>query len=176
MSLATQPSNPNFLSSIGFQFQIERLPNVNWHVTRANIPGMSLNRTDVQTPFRRFNAGADKLEYEDLSVSFKVAEDLSNWAEVHDWMVGIGFPNNFNQRRLLEEQGEARVGRGLRTDGTLIVLNSARVPIMELTFVDLIPNNLTPLEFNTQASIVEYVEATVTFDFQEYRARMLKNR
>ena len=39
----------------------------------------------------------DTLDFEDLEITFLVNEDLSNYREIHDWMIGIGFPKNNEQ-------------------------------------------------------------------------------
>ena len=39
----------------------------------------------------------DKLEYEDLTVTFIVDEYLENYTSLHEWMTAIGFPENREQ-------------------------------------------------------------------------------
>jgi hypothetical protein len=173
MSLATQPQTLNFLSQLEFRFTLERAPNVTWHLTRCNLPGININNVDVPTPFKRMNFDADKLEYGQLMLTFKVDEKFANWSEIYDWLIGIGFPNEFDQRRLLVRNGSQTQGRGVLTDGSLIILNSAKNPIIEIKFKDLKPTSLSDLEFTTQSSDVEFLECTATFDFQDYEPRLL---
>jgi len=159
-----QPSNKNMLSQLGFRFSVKRLPSVNFFASRVNMPGLTLNAVPVPTPFKVMHMAADKLEYGDLSVTFKVDEDMQNYLEIFDWLVGIGFPTKFDERKQLVKPN----GDGIFSDGTMIITSSAKNPNMEVTFRDLIPTSLSDLDFTTQSSDVDYLEATVTFKFLYY--------
>ena len=163
-SIQGQPSNKNMLSQIGFRFSVKRLPSVNFFASRVNMPGLTLSAVPVPTPFKALHMAADKLEYGDLTVTFKVDEDMQNYLEIFDWMVGIGFPTKFEERKQLAKPN----GDGIFSDGTMIITSSAKNPNMEITFRDLIPTSLTDLDFTTQSSDVDYLEATVTFKFLYY--------
>ena len=49
------------------------------------------------------------------------------------------------------------------SDGTLLILNSANKNNIEVRFRDLFPVVLSDLEFNSQESDINYIDATVTF-------------
>ena len=49
--LSNQPSNPQFLSPVGFNFSIRKLPNVNYFAQSINLPGVQLGETILPTPF-----------------------------------------------------------------------------------------------------------------------------
>ena len=49
------------------------------------------NATQV-TPLRDIPKPGTKLNYEDLTMTFIVDEDLANYQEIHGWLVGLGFP------------------------------------------------------------------------------------
>lgn len=160
------PTNKNQLSQLGFQFRVKKLPTTNFFVTRTNLPGLAGNPPGVATPFKIMPMAYDKLEYNDLSVTFKVDEDMKNWMEIFDWMVGIGFPTKFDERRLLEAQiGQ---GEGKFSDGALTVMTSAKNPNVQFMFKNLIPYSLSDLEFTTQDMDVNYLEATVNFRYLYY--------
>lgn len=169
-----QPENKNMLSQIGFRFSVKRLPSVSFFASRINMPGLTLNAVPVPTPFKVINMAADKLEYGEFSVTFKVDEDMGNYLEIFDWMVGIGFPTKFDERKQLVANGQNSPGTGIFSDGTLMINSSAKNPNMEVTFIDLLPVSLSDLDFTTQASDVDYLEATVSFKFLYYTITRLK--
>jgi hypothetical protein len=166
MSIATNtPSNANFLSPLGFKFQIKKAPNVNFFVQSVVMPSITLGTAYVPTPFTRQPFAGDHLEYGDLSVTFKMDEDLKSYMEIHNWLVGIGKPDNFDQYKDLTL---ADKGEGVYSDLTLTILSSAMRPIHEVVFMDAFPIDLTALAFDTRLSAVDYLEATCTFKFRKY--------
>ena len=46
----------------------------------------------------------DDLTYENLDVTFLVDEKLAKYREVHNWMVGIGFPQSRTQYGTLKQR------------------------------------------------------------------------
>ena len=74
----TQPDNKNFLSPIGFQFSIQKLPHVNYFVQSANIPEISLSEVERMSPFVRLPTPGTQLTFGSLELRFRVDEDLKN--------------------------------------------------------------------------------------------------
>lgn len=169
MANRNQPVNKNMLAGLGFTFNLRRAPGVNFFCSQVNVPGLVGNAPQIATPFKPIFRAYDKLEYNQLSLTFKVDEDMQNYLEIFDWMVGIGFPTKFEERKQLVKPN----GDGIFSDGTMIITSSAKNPNMEITFRDLIPTSLTDLDFTTQSSDVDYLEATVTFKFLYYTINRL---
>ena len=96
----TQPDNKNFLSPIGFQFSIQKLPHVNYFCQSANIPEITLSEVERMSPFIKLPTPGTQLTFGALSITFRVDEDLKNYKEMYNWMIGLGFPDNFEQRLL----------------------------------------------------------------------------
>ena len=159
------PKNKNQLSQLGFRFQIKKIPHVNFFINHVNLPGLTGQPPSSATPFKHMVLAYDKLEYKDLTITFKVDEDLRNYQEIQDWMIGVGFPIGFDQRKFLET---SRPLDGKFSDGTLIIQTSKKNKNVEFEFKDLIPYDLSDLEFNTTDTDVNYVEATVTFRYLYY--------
>jgi hypothetical protein len=97
--------NRNFLLHDKFNFQIARLPSVNFFVQDVVLPGVSIPDADTPSPLTKINNAGDHLIFEPLIVQFKIDEDMRNWYEIFNWMQGIGFPENFNQYADLKEFG-----------------------------------------------------------------------
>jgi hypothetical protein len=169
----TQPENKSFLSPIGFQFGIQKLPHVNYFCTAAGIPDISLGQVDtIDNTFIKLPTPGDKLTFGALNITFQVDEDLKNFKEIYDWMIGLGFPDNFQQ--------SAAIGRTLTTageiysDASLIILTGGNTPNIEVKYIDVYPVSLSALDFDLQATDIDYLKATATFAYRKYDLTTMK--
>ena len=56
----------------------------------------------------------------------------------------------------------------LFSDATLVVLTSKNNPIKEIRFRDVYPTNIGELQYDQQAGDVQYLTASVTFNYRGY--------
>jgi hypothetical protein len=168
----TTPTNKSFLSPLGFDFSIKKLPTTNFFVTRATIPGFTLGIAAAPTPFVRLPIPGDKIEFNDLQVTFKIDEDMKNYLEVFNWIMGLGFPDRYEQYAALKRKGKG-TGDGIYSDASLTILTSAMNPNMEFTFRNVFPYSLTDVDFTTSIADVEYLEATVGFRYELFTVSTL---
>ena len=164
-AITRTPTNKNFLSPLGFKFTIFKTPGVNYFVQAAAIPSLSLGRTETGTPFSRIKFPGDKLDYSDLNITFRVDEELRNYFELYSWMTQLGKPNDYSQYQTI---ANANRGEGIQSDATLIILSSAKNPIVEVNFKNLYPVSLSEVNFNTQMTDVDYIDVIATFAYETY--------
>ena len=50
-AILEQPENTNFLSPVGFDFKVKKLPTVNYFVQAINVPSVTLGQGNIPTPF-----------------------------------------------------------------------------------------------------------------------------
>ena len=188
-SLSRQPTKLDYASPTQFKFSIIKLPKVEYFCTAANIPGINLGGAPVQqTPFKDIPLPGDKLTYEPLQMTFLVDENLENFQEIHGWLVGLGFPRDYSEFQNLVSSGNDRfpakttqisneIGKvkygaantgGTYSDATLTVLSSKNNSQVEIRFRDVYPTGLTGLQYNQQAADVDYLTATVSFNYLIY--------
>lgn len=170
-SITNIPSNKNFLSPLGFKFTVKKTPGVNYFVQSASVPSMTLGSADVQTPFVKLPFAGDRITYGDFTITFRVDEELKNYLELHNWMVGLGKPKSFDQSKAL--YGQAGLGDGPYSDATLIILNSAKNPIMEVSFTNIFPSQLSELLFDTRNTQVAYIDCAATFVYESFTFKSL---
>ena len=177
MSATTNlPSNKNFLSPLGFTFSIKKTPNVNYFVQAATIPMLTLGQSDMQTPFVKLPIPGDHIEFGVLNITFRIDEEMRNYKEIFDWIIALGFPDNFGQfSSVATSRGKfgGRVtnpasGAGVYSDATLMILNSVKAPIIEVVFKNLYPTSLSSVDFDTKFTDVDYVEASATFAYESF--------
>lgn len=162
----------NFLSPIGFRFALQRAPNIEYYIQAATIPSLTASYITIPTPFSNLSFSPDKLEYGDFSLTFRVDEDMSNYLEIHNWLVGTAFPDNFTQHSNLvtREQGD---NSGVYSDATLTILNSTKNYNIEISFEDLFPTSISDIELDVRASDVNYSEATATFRYKRFTVSVI---
>lgn len=171
MALITdQPKNINFLSPLGFRFKLARTPNMNFFVTNAILPTITLGTISIPTPFKFIDIANNKLDYGDLQLTFMVDEDLETYLEIYNWLIAVGFPENFDQYKRLKD-----APRGSRettvSDATLTILTSDMMPNIEVQFEDLFPTSISDINFTVNETDVNYVTMTATFKYRIYKVK-----
>ena len=176
-AITNQPTNPQFLSPVGFNFNIRKLPNVNYFVQAVNLPGVQLGETPLNTPFHIIPTPGDHITYGEMAVTLKVDEDMENYIEIYNWLQYISFPESFAQSkevygndgmkgltglRNVQRTGRS-LGEGSVSDATLSVLNSASKPNLSITYQDVFPTSLSDVVFDSRQADIDYIEATATF-------------
>jgi hypothetical protein len=148
---------------------IKKTPNINWFIQSVNLPGLQLPVARVDTPFVRIPFSGDQIIFEDLRVTFRVDEEMTNYLELYNWFVGTGFPEEYSQYAGTSPSNSSFEKKSnIKSDGTLLVMNSKMNPVVEITFYDLAPIAISDIVFNTTLPDVNYIEATATFSYLRY--------
>ena len=181
------PSKFDYASPIQFRFKMTKLPNVEFFVQSANIPGITLGEVTMPTPLKDISMPGEKITYASLDVSFLVDENLNNYKELHDWITGIGFPQDHKQFSDLLATGSDRFSGstastsstgtstpqplsegGIYSDATLTVLNSKNIAKTEIRFQNVYPVTLGALSYDIKASDVSYISVQASFSYMYY--------
>ena len=187
--LARQPEQLDYASPTQFRFGVHQLPKVEFFTVGANLPGISAGTATQSTPFKDIPIMGEKIDYQNLSISFIVDEYLENYISLHEWMIGIGFPEKREQFRTyrdvtsntpagggtpkVDRIGKATADRALYSDAFLQILSNKNNPIVEVIFENLFPVSLSALDFSQAATDVEYIIATAEFAYQIYEIKTL---
>lgn len=163
--MATSPTNKNMLGQTGFRLVFDRLPNVTYFSQSAELPGASLGTILKNTPLIDYPIPGEKLTFDPFNVTFRVDEDMSNYVELFDWMVGITGVSSTEERRLYEASSR---NQSIYSDATLMILTSKYNPNLRIKFKNMFPESITNLRFDTTASDIEYLECTANFRYINY--------
>ena len=184
--LSRQPTQLDYADSTKFVFKINKLPLVEFFTTQINLPGISLGDVVIPSPFKEIPVQGHTLTYDNLEIQFIIDESFKNYIELHQWLVGIGFPKARTQFESFRQEnsdafptsnstkGEATNPgtpsgvQGMYGDATLVITSSKNNPSVEVRFSDLYPVALSGLAFNQQESDVTYLTATATFTYKLY--------
>lgn len=153
----------NYLSPVEFVVTVKRLPNVQFFTQKISVPSISMTGIERPTPFKPVYETGDRLTYNELNLSFIIDENMDNYREIFDWMVGLSFPESFDQYKTLKESDS-----GLKSDISLVIMNSHKNPNIEITFKDCFPTNLSEISLDTTSQDVQYPEASASFVYNSY--------
>jgi hypothetical protein len=146
-------SNRNFLTPVGFKLTMDstRYGNVEYFITTVMLPTITLG--EISTPFRNRQGYMpdDKVGFDTLTVRMLIDEDMNNYREIFDWL------NN----------NALSAGKLEFCDMTLNILSSKSKVNKQVRFTSAFPTAINGVEFNTQNSDIEYLQADVTFRFDE---------
>lgn len=167
--LGKQIANKNYLSPVGFKFNIVKTPKVDFFSNSAKIPGIQLGNIKVGNYLKAIDLPGDNIQFEDLVLQFIVDENLENYLEIHNWIYGLGYPESVSefQDLIKNAQGQKDVKEQF-SDGTLAILNSNFNVSARVKFRDLFPISLSALEFTATETDYTYFTATVTFKYLFY--------
>ena len=98
----------DYASPIQFRLKISKLPLVEFTVQSANIPGISLDEVQQPTRLKAIALPGSTLSFQNLDLSFLVDENLNNYKELHDWLIGLGTPESDEQFAGLLSSGSDR--------------------------------------------------------------------
>lgn len=165
-----QINNRNFLSGIGFKFNLAKYPKVDFFCNTARIPELSLETATQPSYLKDIDIPGEKLTYGDLTIQFLVDENMENYKTIYDWLVGLGFPEVTQQFKTLttDDQG-IRDMKEQFADGTLRILNSNFREVAKVKFLDLFPVSLSSLDFDATSTDVNYFTAQATFKYTVYQ-------
>ena len=175
--------NRNFLSPIGFKFEISKAPGVGFFCQSASIPAISMGTADQGTRLNKVYHPGDELYYEPLYVKFLIDENMKNYYQVHDWIRRITTPVSSQEftyhtsddsddnrpylprdRKELDKWGTNQ----WRCDCSLFVLSSNYRPVSEFVFKDCFPISLSTLNFDASVDQINYFTAEVSFRYNYF--------
>jgi len=162
----------NFLSGVGFQFQLTKYPQVAFYCQSANVPSLNLANTVQATRMNAIPHPGDEINFGDLQLRFLVDEKLKNYGAIHNWIRGLGHPesgNDYNEYLVGEDYDEKTY-----SDGTLFILDSNFRRKFAVKFKDLFPVTLSDLTFDSTYTDTEYFAADITFKYTIYEIEDLE--
>tara|TARA_Y100001970_G_scaffold123650_1_gene153324 strand:+ start:36 stop:572 length:537 start_codon:yes stop_codon:yes gene_type:complete len=165
-----QIQNRNFLSGIGFKFNLGKYPKVDFFSNSARIPELNLELAQQASYLKNIDVPGERLTFGDFTLQFIVDENLENYMTVYEWLVGLGFPDTTKEfRTLTTDKTGQRDPKEAFSDGTLSIQNSNYKEVAKVKFTDLFPVSLTSLDFDATNTDIQYFTAQATFKYTLYK-------
>ena len=161
------PDTINYLSPLGFRFALSKAPEINYFVQHVDIPDMTVDAATLPTPFNKVTYPGSKLTFGDLTLTFKVDENMTNYQYIYKWMSDITLQEGFDGYKTRTATSAGTPG-GVFSDATLIVMTSSYNANKQVVFKNIYPTHLSGLTFDSTMSDINYLQATVTFAMQKY--------
>lgn len=143
-----------------FEFILDRVPNMVYFCQSVNLPGIGFGVADQPTSLGhpiKIPTGA--FRFEELELSFRVDENLTNWRELHTWIKTTG---NYTS-------DDSTLPYNQKTSpATLIVTNSSYKPKLKIHFKNVFPQYLSGINFAVNAPSSMEAIATVKFAHTGY--------
>lgn len=168
------PTELDYLKPNGFRFIINALPSVAYFCQSANIPAASVGTATVSTPLHDFGLPGEKVSFDELLLRFLIQEDMANYRELYDWLIGIGSPEDSSQytefanKHSFRTPGIQSRKTQLVSDAVLMVLDSNNNPAVRINFQDCYPTSLSGLDFDISTGNTDYFQGLATFRFRQY--------
>jgi len=171
--------NRNLLSPVGFQFVIDRLPNVEYFTQKITLPGIFSTPISSPNPNVKIKYQGDSLNFEEFSVEFKVDEDLQNWLEIKNWMFGYTFPEKQQQFSNLKQGLNLPANLKsnllippkegfLYSDASIVILTNKHNANFRFDFKDAFPVALSNIPMDVTNTGIDHVTATATFSYTRF--------
>lgn len=153
-----------FVNPSGFRLLIDNMKykNAQYFVQTASLPDVSAQGAPSPYKQRNITMMPDKIEYSTLEIAFLIDEDMINYKEIHDWILGLVIEND------TPKSGTAYNIRKTR-DMTLQILTSHNNVAQEIQFIDAYPISISSLPFSTNVTDVEYLTAVASFNYSYYK-------
>jgi hypothetical protein len=151
-STITTNKNPLGVSD-GFRMVFKKAPNTSYFCQNFIMPGVTTNEVTVQRPQISAFFPGDKIEYEPLTVTMLLAENMENYSEIYNWMISSVKSNQSSDKF---------------DDILVYILSSKNNPNAIVTFKNAFPTNIGSISFSIQESDIVYAQVDVTFRYDYF--------
>ena len=165
------PANLTPLSPNGFNFSITKLPGVTFFCQQVQLPGITLGSPEQFNPFVNAPIPGEILTYDQLQVQFLIDNEMLNYKSVYNWLVALGFPDNYDQYKSFifnDKNNYSELAKNY-SDATLQILTGTNTAAATVSFKDLFPISIGSLVFQSTNSDVQYLVGDATFRYTSYK-------
>lgn len=181
---ALNPQTTGYANEYNFRLNLVNCPLFSQTITNVQFPGINLGSASFSTPILDIKEYGDKLEFENITATYNVLDDISNYLEIYTWMMYIGGNDNdgnmsdrqFSVLNQLKARGQAISNnsfsqfqkdnsRGIYTDASLILYNKNNNPIATWQLQDVLPISLSGFDLLARSTSLDPLQGTATFTF-----------
>lgn len=172
--MPNQPTNRNLTNSQRFSFNLIDMPHVTYFCQKVSLPSLTLPEIKVANRFVPITQPGDSLDFPPLTLEFLIDEDFKNYIELHNWMIGLGFPESHEQYKDLKKGKTIQRQKDLIfSSGILTILSSNYNPLIEIEFRDIHPINLSDVQFDATRTDSEPIVCTASFGYTLYNIKSI---
>ena len=153
------PENTSLFQSRKYTFVFPTMPFLNYMIQSVALPRIGTSAPVQSSPFADLHRHGDKLQYDPITITCLLDEDLRVWEETHNWLVALTKPQMFPQY--------FRNSNGKQTgyhDAILTINNNANIPNIRIKFTNCHPLDVSSIALDT--TVNADVAQTVDFQFR----------
>lgn len=166
------PSNSSLLQSTKFTFFIPDKPFLKYFCQTVSLPSISTTEITVPTPFSNTYRHGDKLNFEALTITALIDEDLRIWEETYNWLKGLTRPSSFDEY-IKSPNNPKSVNTNLYYDAYLTINTNANKQNLRLKFLNCHPTSLGAVNFDTKVDADTIPTFDITFRYDIYEIERL---
>jgi hypothetical protein len=150
-------SNLNLLSPTGFKLTINRskYANIEFFITTFSIPDISISPIQIHHRGTSAYSAGESMTFGDLSLRFAIDEDMNNYSEIYNWL----------ESNVKSSSDDKQIDQH---DMILSIMSSHNNVNKQFQFKNAFPITLSGVEFSTQSTSVDYLQADVSFRYDEF--------
>jgi hypothetical protein len=158
--ITRQPKTIDLLQVNKYKLTLHNYPYLEYFCQQVNLPGCNIPEFVQPSYFTAIKRPATTINYEDLTVTFLVTEDLQNWLQIYDWMTRIVPTRSFKE--VIQPE------KDIYSDITLNILSNKSNRVMDVYYKQCWPKSLTGITFDASTPDAANATATVTFGYAGY--------
>jgi hypothetical protein len=160
------PENTSILQSTKFTFIIPDKPFLKYFCQTVQLPSVSTNEILVPTPFSNTYRHGEKLNFEALTITALIDEDLRVWQETYNWLKSLTRPTSFEE---YPKRGPKDIKAPIYFDGYLTLNTNSNNPNIRVKFHNCHPTSIGMINFDTKvdADVIPTADFTFRYDIFE---------
>lgn len=159
------PDNTSILQVNKFTFLIPDKPYLKYFCQAVSIPSVSTTEITIPTPFSNTYRHGEKLNYEALTITSLIDEDMRVWQESYNWLKSLTRPSSFEEYPRKSQRDQTP----LYFDGYLTINTNANKPNIRIKFLNCHPTSISMINFDTKldAETIPTFDVTFRYDLFE---------
>ena len=142
-----------------------------------NKTEINLKKEQQPTQIVEIQNTGDKEENGKWMIRWSIQEDMKNYKELYDWLIGLGFPEDHKQYaaygnkqayRFPDIDPTKQQALGQFSDASLFLLDSNNNLQTEFQFRDAFPVSLQGLDFEISSGQTDYMVGVAMFRYRDY--------
>ena len=138
---------------------LNKIKNFTINGNSAILPGLSISAVDYAWQGGKIKLPDARTEFNNLTVSYLIDEDLNNWKLFFYWILQY----NNNKDKYVEDPNN------IVCDAFLVYYNNwLKKPVLKMKFINIFPIAISDIELTTKTDGSEVIEGHVTFALDRY--------
>lgn len=151
--LVNKPQNTNPLQPTKFVITFPEVSDTVYFCQQVNLPGANVKELVQPSPNLDLYKPGTRIGYETLDMTFLVNEELTAWTEIYNWLKDNSIGNKY---------------RKTGVQAVLTIYSNLNNPKIRIKYVNVFPISISGLQFDTQLSADNHLNATATFRFDNF--------